>query len=77
MRQHTCVILFTGKVTRYWICITYILLQIPKRKGEYIYGVAPCLASLLARRRKIHKILMKKDLLAKDTTLKKSVHFVH
>ena len=47
----------------------------PSRKGEYIYGVAPCLASLLAKRRKIHKILLKRDIIVKDDSLKKLVNF--
>ena len=55
--------------------ICYASLQVPPRKGEYIYGVAPCLASLLAKRRKIHKILIKKDVHIKDATLKKLVKY--
>ena len=51
------------------------LLQVPSRKGEYIYGVAPCLALLLAKRRKIHKILLKKDIFVKDDSLKRLVNF--
>ena len=47
----------------------------PSRKGEYIYGVAPCLASLLAKRRKIHKILLKRDIFVKDDSLKRLVYF--
>ena len=46
----------------------------PSRKGEYIYGVAPCLASLLAKRRKIHKILLKRDIFVKDDSLKRLVN---
>ena len=53
------------------------LLQVPSRKGEYIFGVAPCLASLLTKRRKIHKILLKRDILVKDISLKKLVNFDH
>ncbi|KAL5478040.1 hypothetical protein EMCRGX_G024915 [Ephydatia muelleri] len=31
----------------------------PKRKGEYLFGVAPCLAALQTRRRKVHAIFVK------------------
>ena len=33
--------------------------QVVKRKGEYLFGVAPCLAALQAKRRKVHAIFLK------------------
>ena len=30
-----------------------------RRKGEFLFGVSPCLAALRANRRKIHSIYMK------------------
>lgn len=30
-----------------------------KRKGEYLFGIAPCLAALQAKRRKVHAIFLK------------------
>ena len=33
--------------------------QVVKRKGEYLFGIAPCLAALQAKRRKVHAIFLK------------------
>lgn len=33
--------------------------QVVKRKGEYLFGVAPCLAALQAKRRRVHAIFLK------------------
>ena len=33
--------------------------QVVKREGEYLFGVAPCLAALQAKRRKVHAIFLK------------------
>ena len=34
------------------------VIQLPKRYGELIYGIAPCLAALQVRKRKIYHILL-------------------
>ena len=46
--------------------------QIVKRKGEYLYGVAPCTAALTMNRRKLHAIYLKPGISVKGS---KRYHF--
>jgi hypothetical protein len=41
-----------------------------RRKGEFLFGVAPCLAALKANRRKIHAIYMKPGIAQKQGAAK-------
>ena len=41
-----------------------------RRKGEFLYGVSPCLAALQANRRKIHAIYMKPGIAQKQGAVK-------
>ena len=41
-----------------------------RRKGEFLYGVSPCLAALKANRRKIHAIYMKPGIAQKQGAVK-------
>lgn len=47
--------------------------MLPKRKGECLFGVAPCLAALQSNRRRIHSIFMKAGLSEKKRELRKMV----
>lgn len=46
--------------------------QLPRRRGEYLFGVAPCLASLRTGRRQIYNIFLKTAVGARTGELKRS-----
>ena len=48
-----------------------LVLQIPRRRGEYLYGVAPCLAALHTGRRQIYSIFLKSAVGTRTSELKR------
>lgn len=46
-----------------------------RRRGEFLYGVAPCLAALQANRRRVHAIYMKPGVAAKQGSIKTCVNY--
>lgn len=46
--------------------------QLPRRRGEYLFGVAPCLAALHAGRRQIYNIFLKTAVGTRTGELKRS-----
>ena len=51
----------------------YTLSQVPRRRGEYLFGVAPCLAALHTGRRQIYSIFLKTAVGAKTSELKRFI----
>lgn len=47
--------------------------QLPRRRGEYLYGVAPCLAALQTGRRQVYNIFLKTAVGSKTSELKRLV----
>ena len=45
-------------------------MMVIKRRGEYLYGVAPCLAALQVNRRKVHAIYFKPGIAKKQGSVK-------
>ena len=48
-----------------------------RRRGEFLYGVAPCLAALQANRRRVHAIYMKPGVAAKQGSIKTCVNLLN
>lgn len=54
-----------------------LVLQIPRRRGEYLYGVAPCLAALHTGRRQIYNIFLKSAVGTRTSELKRFAAFTY
>ena len=55
------------------LSLFHLVLQLPKRRGEYLFGVAPCLAALQAGRRHVYNIFLKAAIGSRTGDLKRSV----
>lgn len=53
------------------LLLTSVMQEVIKRRGEFLYGVAPCTAALQVCRRKIHAVYQKVGYLEKKPALKR------